>query len=58
MIVQLEKDSDGELVLPFNEEMLDELGWGVGDTLTWTDNGDGTFSISKHENRDSQRHTL
>ena len=52
--VSLEEDSNGDLVLPFDEDMLAELGWDVGDTLKWTDNGDGTFSISKYENSDSQ----
>lgn len=52
--VSLEEDSNGDLVLPFDEDMLAELGWDVGDTLKWADNGDGTFSISKYENSDSQ----
>lgn len=51
--VSLEEDSNGDLVLPFDEDMLAELGWDAGDTLKWTDNGDGTFSISKYENSDS-----
>ena len=53
--VSLEEDSNGDLVLPFDEDMLAELGWDAGDTLKWTDNGDGTFSISKYDtNSDSQ----
>jgi len=53
--VSLEEDSNGDLILPFDEDMLAELGWDVGDTLKWTDNGDGTFSISKYDtNSDSQ----
>jgi len=56
--VSLEEDSNGDLVFPFDEDMLAELGWDVGDTLKWTDIGDGTFSISKYEDSDSQRHTL
>lgn len=54
MIVSLVEDSDGELVLPFSEDLLDEMGWKVGDTLQWFDNGDGTYSIKKYENSDSQ----
>ena len=54
----LEEDSNGDLVLPFDEDMLAELGWDIGDVLTWTDNGDGTFIISKYEDSDSQRYTL
>jgi len=52
-IVQVEKDSDGELVLPFPEDLIKELGWNIGDTLQWIDNNDGTFSIKKHENSNS-----
>lgn len=42
-------EEDGELVLPIPEELLGELGWVPGDTLVWTDNEDGTFSIRKAE---------
>jgi len=35
-IVQLEEDPEtGDLVMPFPPALLAELGWGVGDTLTW-----------------------
>ena len=35
-IVELEEDPDtGDLVMPFPPELLTELGWGAGDTLTW-----------------------
>lgn len=41
---------DGEnLVLPLPLEMLQELGWEPGDTLIWTDNEDGTFSLRKRD---------
>jgi hypothetical protein len=44
----LEEDSNtSDLLLPFPSEMLDQLGWTIGDTLTWTDNKDGSFTISK-----------
>ena len=51
--VKLIEDSDGGLILPFDENTLDELGWGVGDTLQWTDNNDGTFSLKKYEDSNS-----
>ena len=53
MIVELQEDSNGELILPFSEDILDEMGWNVGDTLQWIDNGDGTYSITKYEDSDS-----
>ena len=47
--VQLEEDENGDLVLPFADEILEELGWKVGDQLVWKDNGDGTYTISKDQ---------
>jgi len=35
----------------FPEEVLEEAGWKPGDTLKWTDKGDGSWSLTKiHEN--------
>ena len=48
-LINLEDGKDGEVTLPFPAEMLAELGWNEGDTLDWTDNKDGTFSIKKIE---------
>ena len=47
--VQLEEDENGDLMLPFSDEMLEELGWKIGDQLVWKDNGDGTYTISKDQ---------
>jgi len=48
MIVQIENDGD-DLILPLGEDLCKELGWSVGDTLLWTDNHDGTFTLSKSQ---------
>ena len=40
------RDDDGEYLIDLGE-VADELGWKEGDTLLWTDNGDGTWSLSK-----------
>ena len=46
--VYLETDPEtGELILPLTDEMTAGLGWEVGDTLKWTDCGNGTWSIKK-----------
>jgi bifunctional DNA-binding transcriptional regulator/antitoxin component of YhaV-PrlF toxin-antitoxin module len=42
-------EEDGELVLPLPKALLVELGWRPGDTLKWTDNEDGTFTIVRAE---------
>ena len=53
-IVYLEEDSDGELILPLDFDLINQMGWNVGDTLQWIDNGDGTYSIKKYENCTSE----
>jgi bifunctional DNA-binding transcriptional regulator/antitoxin component of YhaV-PrlF toxin-antitoxin module len=46
MIVNLEQDGD-DLILPFPEEMLDELGWKGGDVLEWIENEDNSLTLRK-----------
>jgi hypothetical protein len=48
-IVVEEDPETGELMLPFSDEMLAEVGWKTGDTLTWTDNKNGSWTLSKKE---------
>ena len=43
----IEEMENGDLVLPFPQEMLDEVGWYPGDNLEWHDRGDGTWEIRK-----------
>ena len=48
--VIIEEDVEtGDVILPFPQEMLDEVGWNPGDTLKWVDRGDGTWEIRKIE---------
>lgn len=46
--VHLERDGE-DLILPFPQEMLDEVGWNPGDNLEWVDRGDGTWEIRKKQ---------
>jgi hypothetical protein len=48
-IVELEEDPEtGDLVMPLPFAMLEELGWTVGDTLTWDqDKETGNWSLTK-----------
>jgi bifunctional DNA-binding transcriptional regulator/antitoxin component of YhaV-PrlF toxin-antitoxin module len=46
--VTLEEDGS-DLILPFPQEMLDEVGWNPGDNLEWHDRGDGTWEIRKKQ---------
>lgn len=46
--VKLEEDPEtGELILPLSYELLKELGWQEGDVLEWTDNKDGSWTLTK-----------
>lgn len=49
MIVTLEHDENGDLILPLGDELCDELGWKTGDTIEWTDNNDGSWTMTKKE---------
>lgn len=51
--VILVEDSDGNLILPFPDDIIGEMGWKIGDVLEWQDNDDGTFSIKKYEDSNS-----
>jgi hypothetical protein len=33
---------------------MEETGWKTGDTLDWKDNGDGTFSMTKQETKETE----
>lgn len=42
-----EVNEDGYLIFP--EGVIEGLGWKVGDNINWTDNGDGSWTMSKQE---------
>jgi len=49
-IVKLQEDPEtGDLILPFPEGMLEEMGWREGDTLDFESKDDGSFYITKKE---------
>lgn len=45
-------EQDGELVLPLDEETLTHIGWKPGDKIDWKDNGDGSWTMSKAEEKE------
>ena len=52
--VILEEDPDtGDLVLPFTPDMLAQVGWEFGDTLTWTVKTNGSIILSKKAKDDN-----
>ena len=54
MIVTLEQDENGDLLLPLSEEVLKSVGWKVGDIIIWNENKDGTFTLTK-KNEQSEK---
>jgi hypothetical protein len=50
LTVEEADDSSGDLVLPLPEDLLKQAGWTEGDTIEWTDNGNGTWSMTKATN--------
>ena len=54
--VTIEEDPEtGELVLPFTQEILDELKWKEGDVLEWVDNKDGSWSLVKKKTKKNKK---
>jgi len=46
--ITVEEDPEtGDFILPFPDEFLKEQGWVEGDTIDWTDNKDGSWTIAK-----------
>jgi hypothetical protein len=54
--VHIEEDPEtGDLVLPLPTELLNQMGWDIGDDLVWTDNFNGTFSLSKKVDNEQEK---
>lgn len=46
-IVDIEKNEEGEHYIQLTDEMLANSGFEIGDKLTWKNNGDGSWSLTK-----------
>ena len=44
----VEDPQSGDLLLDLTEELCNQMGWAVGDTLLWEDRGDGSWSLRKN----------
>ena len=53
----VEQDDEG-YYLTFSDDLLEELGWKVGDDLDWDVQDDGSIKVSKHVETDEQEHPL
>jgi len=48
--ISLEEDpKTGYLILPLNDDILEQAGWKTGDNIDWTDNKDGSWTMKKIE---------
>ncbi len=52
--VTVEQDENGELVLPFTQEMMDVVGWKIGDTVKWEQTNDGEWTLTKIESNQTE----
>ena len=46
-LLELREHPDGDLYFELDEEILNDLNWQEGDSIKFTDNKDGSFSIKK-----------
>lgn len=45
----IEDPQSGDLLLDLTNELCEEMGWTVGDTLEWIDNKNGSWSLKKKD---------
>ena len=48
-IVMENPDNPEELILDLGEEICGPLGWVEGDTIVWTDMGNGSWKLTKQQ---------
>lgn len=52
--VEILKDEDGNYILPLGEDVVEQVGWKIGDVLEWVDNHDGTWTIKRKETMEKE----
>ena len=54
--IKLKEDpSSKDLVLPIPTELLNQMGWDIGDDLVWSDNFDGSVSVIKKVDKSNKK---
>jgi bifunctional DNA-binding transcriptional regulator/antitoxin component of YhaV-PrlF toxin-antitoxin module len=46
---EVKVDESGDTYLVFPEGYIEQLGWAIGDEIKWTDNNDGSWTMTKVE---------
>jgi hypothetical protein len=47
--LEVQENEDGEFFIELNDEILEGTGWKIGDDLVWTDNKDGSWTLTKSD---------
>jgi hypothetical protein len=47
--LEIQESPTGDQFIEFPPEALEEVGWKDGDQIEWTDNGDGSWTLTKKE---------
>ena len=48
----VEQDGD-DYIVTFTDDLLEELGWSIGDDLDWDIQSDGSIIVTKHDQETS-----
>jgi hypothetical protein len=48
-IIEVQEDDEGNQFIQFPPEMLEQMDWKEGDIIEWTDNADGSWTLTKKE---------
>ena len=49
MKLEVQEDSNGEIILEFPDELMDAVGWKAGDVINWEQQCNGDWVITKSE---------
>lgn len=45
----VKEDTNGDLYIELSDEIMEDVGWVIGDTLEWKQNDDHTWTLSKKD---------
>jgi hypothetical protein len=48
-VVKVQEDEEGNQFIEFPPDMLEQVGWQEGDTITWTQGQNNSWVLSKKE---------
>lgn len=57
-IVKLEQDENGDVILPLSEEICNQLGWSIGDKLSFKLLEEGKIEIIKSDSKEESKKKL